>query len=579
MSLQSLNDKANKALQDKVAAPLNALGAKLTATVNRELALNWHTPKTKKGLLAMLSAYESLTATIQVTTTAGNGAPAKAGTKTDALSLGVGISASAAAKISLGLSLGIGFSASGSIGLQLVVAIQSAIASHGALDGALVSYNAKAKLNAGAKGTFAPGFKLDDAEISKALRGVNDKLGDCQSKADAATDGQDAEPISAELHHPRMGVWECSLDLDAEVAQRGKLKFKLDDIEWKGTVIPDQSGTDGARSKCRVVGGNGSLSKIIAAHSYSGGGSVKVRLIVHDILKEVGEDLSDLSDGPTLDRELPRWHVSGGSARQALTALAEATDTAWRVLRDGTVWFGAETWPEVAPEGVLTHESWADGHLVLAAETPDMVPGTVYQGQRVEHVTHVYGTTLRTHIRTQSGSAVSALSGLLKNKRHIDFSREYPCKVVTQNPDGTLQLLPDDEIMQSGGLDHVPIRYGLPGVKAKISNGARCHLAFAAGDQTRPFVTSWEYDPDTVVLNSIFDGAQSLSRVGDLVTSGGPGLVCTLMPLALVGAPPNNAIAAGMPCMISFSAIPPFTPADQIPLYGAISSGIPKFQG
>ncbi len=220
----------------------------------------------------------------------------------------------------------------------------------------------------------------------------------------------------------------------------------------------------------------------------------------------------------------------------------------------------------------------ASGDPWYAADAPNMVPGTVYQGQKIEHVTHEYGRTLRTHIRTAGGSAVSGFGALMRLPKQIDFSREYPCKVVLQNPDKTLQLLPDDEVMRSRGLDHVPIRYGIPGIVATVAPGARCHLAFAAGDPQRPFVCSWEYDPDKVTLNSIFDGSQSLGRVGDLVQSGGPGTVVTLMPLTFVGAPPNNAITPGMPCFISFSAVPP-TPLVAAPLYGAIASGIPKFQG
>jgi hypothetical protein len=91
-------------------------------------------------------------------------------------------------------------------------------------------------------------------------------------------------------------------------------------------------------------------------------------------------------------------------------------------------------------------------------------------------------------------------------------------------------------------------------------------------------VSSWEYDPDKVELMSVLDGGRSFARVGDIVQGGGPGTVCTLMPLTLVGAPPNNAIVAGVPCMISFSATPP-TPATAAPLFSAIAGGIPKFQG
>lgn len=557
---------------------LDALKTKLQAVVAAQLALRWTPAAMVKSLQAASDSLPGLEATMKLSVDGGNGALPSAGRKTDALSLGVGVSVAAAAKISAGLSLGVGFSAGASLTTQLNTSLHAAISQTATLERALASFNAEASLQAGTNGVMPPGRHIEQGPVNSAVRDLNDKLSDCQSKASATAAGQPVDPISGELEHPRIGTWECALDIDTEVVPSGKIKFRLDDLEFTGTVLPDQAGIDGVRSKCRVVGGNGHLSKRIDAHSYSGGSGTKVETIVRDILMACGEDLSDLSDPDALAMRLPRYHVSAGSAQAALTELAEKVGAAWRVLRDGTVWFGTETWPEVTPEGTLLNESWSNGHLLLASETPDMVPGTVYQGQRIEHVTHEYGTRLRTHLRTAGGSAVAGLAALTRLPKQIDFSREYPCVVVAQNPDLTLQLLPDDEVMKARGLDHVPIRYGIPGIKAQLSPGARCHLAFAAGDPSRPFVCSWEYDPEKVVINSIFDGAQSLARVGDLVQSCGPGTVVTLMPITFVGAPPNNAITPGMPCFISFSAIPP-TPTVATPAYGAIASGIPKFQG
>lgn len=555
-----------------------ALSTKLQALVAAQTALRWTPPAMVKSLNDALAATSSLGVTIKLANSNGNGTAPSAGRKTDALSLGVGVSAGVAAKISAGISLGIGFSVGISLAAKLTAGLHATISQVGTLQRDLASFNASCSQVVGTNGVMPPGRKVEQGPVNSSLRKLRDNIDDCHSKAHAAADAKPISPISAHLHHPRIGAWECGLDLDLEIPANGKLKFRLDDLEFTGTVLKDHTGTDGPRSKCRVVAGNGHLTQILKPHSYSGGAGVKVGTIVTDILKDCGEDLSDLSDGPTLDKVLPRWHVSAVSAQQALTALAQQVDAAWRVLRDGTVWFGAETWPTVKPEGTLVHEAWTDGHLVLAAETPNMVPGTIYNGQKIEHVTHEFGSKLRTHVRTEGGSAVNAFAKVARLGQHIDFSREYPCEVVTQNPDGTLQLLPDDEIMKSSGLDHVPIRYGIPGIKATVSKGARCHLAFAAGDPTRPYVSVWEYDPEKVTLNSIFDGAQSLARVGDLVQSGGPGTIVTLMPITLVGAPPNNAIVAGVPCMISFSAIAP-TPLSAAPLFGSIATGIPKFQG
>jgi hypothetical protein len=546
-----------------MADPFDALQTKLQALVDRQVALRWTPPAMVASLNTAVASIASLGATIKISSPLGNGAQPSAGQKTDALSLGVGVSASAAASLSLGVSLGIGVSATASLLTQLTTGLHSAISQVGTLQRDLDSFNAAASLKAGTNGVMPPGQKVEQGPVNSSLRGLHDQLGACQSKASAAAAAVPIEPIQATLQHPRMGVWECSLHLDTEVVPTGKIKFSLDDLEFTATVLADHSGIDGSRAKCRVVGGNGHLSRVIPAHSYSGGASVKVGTVVKDILKACGEDLSDLADGPTLDKTLPRWHVTSSKASDALTALAEQVGAAWRVLRDGTVWFGTETWPEVAPEGTLVNETWHDGHLTLASETPDMVPGTVYQGQKIEHVTHEFGTTLRTHIRTQGGDAVSALGKLIKNARGIDFSREYPCKVVTQNTDGTLQLLPDDEVMKSSGLDHVPIRYPFPGLRVKVKNGARCHLAFAAGDQTRPYATNWELDADKVESVEVVSGGRSapLARLGD---------ACTFF------------VAPGVPIPVSGTLSgAPFAGVMTIatPMVGAVNGGNPLFRG
>jgi len=283
-------------------------------------------------------------------------------------------------------------------------------------------------------------------------------------------------------------------------------------------VLPAKSGIDGSRARCHVVAGNGGLSSVIEGKSYTGSVGVKVKAVLRDILHACQEDLSDLSDGDILEQSLARWHVSSGPANEALTDLANAVGASWRTLRDGSVWFGVELWPEVAPDHQVLDEDWSSGAITIAPETPDLVPGVVYRGQKVEHVIHQLDEKLRTEVRTDHPRA--ALDRYLAGQRRsIDYSREWPCKVITQNTDYTLQLLPDDAAMQAIGLDKVPIRYGIPGMRAKLKPGARCHLAFAGGDPKRPFAHNWEFDEDTVeVIEFVAGGRNSgLARIGDSV--------------------------------------------------------------
>jgi hypothetical protein len=246
-------------------------------------------------------------------------------------------------------------SATASLGAKLVSDLHVAISACGTLERDLTSYNVEAQAQAGTHGVMPPGRKVDAGKVNRSLQGLNSQLGECQSKADAAAAAKPISPIAAEVRQPRSGEWYCDLDLDQDTVPQGKIKFQLDDIEFTGTVEPESSGTDGARARCKVMAGNGRIRRPVKSHSYSGSGGVRVGTIVRDILKDCGEDLSDLSDADTLDKKLPRWHVASGvTAANALTRLAKACSGSWRMLRDGTVWFGTETWPEVAPEGLPT---------------------------------------------------------------------------------------------------------------------------------------------------------------------------------------------------------------------------------
>jgi hypothetical protein len=72
----------------------------------------------------------------------------------------------------------------------------------------------------------------------------------------------------------------------------------------------------------------------------------------------------------------------------------------------------------------------------------------------------------------------------------LDFLARYPARVVKQNGDGTLELIPDDARIP--GMSKVPIRYGVPGIRATVAPGARVLLGFAGGNRDAPEAELWE---------------------------------------------------------------------------------------
>ena len=86
----------------------------------------------------------------------------------------------------------------------------------------------------------------------------------------------------------------------------------------------------------------------------------------------------------------------------------------------------------------------------------------------------------------------------------IDWFALYPCRVVAQNADKTLELQPDNTRVPS--VSKVPIRLGIPNATVTVTAGSRVHLGFEGGDPTKPYAALW--GPSTVTELVIGSSAQ-----------------------------------------------------------------------
>jgi hypothetical protein len=210
--------------------------------------------------------------------------------------------------------------------------------------------------------------------------------------------------VSLTLVLPLIGAWHADLVVSTEQALESPLVITDGTNSFNGTIVPNRSGFQGARFTARVVGGAGGLSKPLNAAHYR---TAKTRLIVSDILSAAGERGSAESDGATLEREVAKWSRAGGStggtAGASLSTLAERLAVSWRVLPDGSVWFGPDTFPELAEpiEAPALEPDPIDGSRVIATELLQMRPGITHAGARVTRVVHTSsGGTLRTQYWT-----------------------------------------------------------------------------------------------------------------------------------------------------------------------------------
>lgn len=326
--------------------------------------------------------------------------------------------------------------------------------------------------------------------------------------------------LTAEITVPRIGVWHADVSLvrPGEVdALSGPVVLEMASTTWRGTVR--RSGENKGVVTVRIVGGADGLSTEIAAKAYQG---VPVRMVVEELLGEVGEVLASASDAAILGGVLQQWSRSSGGAGRALAAVLEAVGAkTWRMLPDGTLWIGNDAWTPSALEDYQYIENAAGaGAIEIIAWDPVVFPGEVFRDRKVSAVTHRWSSRqLRTRIWFEDDDGVGEQdrikAGLAAFVRaqfpRLDHFAAYWSRVVSQNGDGTLELIPDDPRIP--GRSNVPIRYGVPGVKATVSPGARVLLEFAGGDPSKPFATVWESAAVTEIV--VASGTKGAARVDD----------------------------------------------------------------
>ncbi len=301
---------------------------------------------------------------------------------------------------------------------------------------------------------------------------------------------------------PRIGPWHADVSLTPNGTQpSGKVTLSVFGVEYKGAVL--RSGVTKALPFARIIGGAGGLGTVLPPKTYQG---TDVKLPLSEILQGVKESLSPTSDTAALAKRLPFWvRVEGTAGESLASVLSLAGIPCWRVLRDGTVWVGSESWPASGLTDVTLLER--DPHLGrydFYAEKPAVFPGETWDGHRVSVVEHRFtADSLVTSVWVEpegaAGETDRVKAGLeafvRKFTAPMKYARRYECRVVAQNADLTLELAPDDP--EIGTLSNIPIYYGLPGVTAKVPSGARCLLEFLGGSPDKPAVTGWRVGTTT----------------------------------------------------------------------------------
>lgn len=326
--------------------------------------------------------------------------------------------------------------------------------------------------------------------------------------------------IEGALHVPRVGAWRAELELDGsdESKATGKVTLVAGDTTWAGTSV--EVGTFVGRVKVRIVGGAAGLAKATKPRFYN---SMPARVIIADLLTEGGEALSTTSDATKLGTILPFWTRHAGTVSEGLENVLAELGAVWRVLADGTIWIGTETWPTASPANVIVeHEAPENSQVIFSSDSPSLVPGTTFLSRKVGRVEHSISpgktrTTATFEVGDGSASADpmrAAIGTIVRQEtKHVDFFAVRAGQVISQNDDYTLELKLDDPDFP--GMSKIPIAYGVPGIKAKVKKGARVHVEFAEGSPTKPRAVV--VDSDNTIELHVTSADVKIAGAGDFV--------------------------------------------------------------
>jgi hypothetical protein len=300
--------------------------------------------------------------------------------------------------------------------------------------------------------------------------------------------------ISAKIQERTKGAWSASIDVDTDEELAPVVTFEIEGIEWRGTVTRGE--LDAGRYRCRLVGGAGGLQKPVKPLWYDAGPSVS--LIARDILRVGGEVLSPDSDVAVVGHRLNAYHRAKGTVAEALSAVVERFPGAtWRVLRDGTVWIGIDSFPELESDenvDIETDPMPASGRYEIAPETPLAYPGVTYSGRCVTEVTtYLSGTKLRQELLCVSETSQNQTSEQQADRRidrKLDYSRMYTAEVISQSGK-FVDVMPDDERIRGQGITRVPLRLGMPGVEVTFPPRSIVLIGWENSDPSKPFASLW----------------------------------------------------------------------------------------
>lgn len=303
-------------------------------------------------------------------------------------------------------------------------------------------------------------------------------------------DGADVQKgrLSLGLH----GAGWADLTVASDAPPSGQVRLVVDGgLEWVGTVR--SAGAYLLTTEVRLVGGAGGLGLPVTG-AFQG---AELRDVLSEVMRLSGETQSASCPADVLSVPLERWTLGQCTAARALDEIAEAaalhlgTSIGWRVLADGTVWMGAESWPLQAmpDDSVISAYHPDEGRAVLGCAAPSLLPGVNLDGVgRVAGVDHyIDPDRLRTEVWTaEQLDPIAKLAAAVLDRLGLNYAgapridRLLLARARVDAVAGDASTV--DVTPESGRLSpmqKVPVRHGA--ARATVKVGAVVRLVWEGG--------------------------------------------------------------------------------------------------
>ena len=353
----------------------------------------------------------------------------------------------------------------------------------------------------------------------------------------------DLDVSEAFLRLPARGNWVGHLELGWPEAPVGAASLRLtrDDgtVDVFACTIRRSGVAKGAeRVSVTLVGGAGQLVLPVPPRDHAQGTApVPAGLILRGIADAAGERLAPGVEDALDATLLPRWTRAAMPAGAAIDLLAYVLGLGWRVLTDGTVWVGSETWPTVDASTYAPVGDPRDGAVVYAPEGAPLLPGTTIDGAKASLVEYIIAPgRARARVTCElAGEPVVAPDLTL-------YRACYAGEVRAQDAAGGLDIALDDARMPQ--LRAVPLRLGIPGAKATVPEGARVRVAFEGADPRGAFASALDQDlASTKAFALVGDHVAAGTLTGVAPPSGGPVTFTYTAPDGSVSSGPSVSLA------------------------------------